>query len=179
MPSKRKISKVDELHYKIIRKNVSDFIQKCEVKYDKTGQLLDIAPQIHEGAAPYFKKMKISTLDIDSSTNPTYVADICKNNKKVIPNNNFDFVVCTEVLEHVLDPFAAVEEIHRILKSKGLLFVTTPFNFRIHGPLPDRWRFTEYGLRTLLKKFKIISLDQVESKKRWLMPIHYSVVARK
>lgn len=173
------ISQMDIEHLALLRANVSRFIQTCAERYDAAGELLDIAPQIHEGAAPYFKKARISTLDIDPQSGATYVADLCACNDALIPNDTFDFVVCTEVLEHTLDPFSAVRELRRILKPGGLLFVTVPFNFRIHGPLPDCWRFTEHGLRQLFRQFYIEALDSLETPGRDLMPIHYTLVARK
>jgi SAM-dependent methyltransferase len=78
-----------------------------------------------------------------------------------------------------LQPFDAVNEIRRILKPGGVVIVSTPFNFRIHGPLPDCWRFTEHGLRALFKDYEIISLDALEEEDRFLMPIHYTLIARK
>ena len=152
---------------------------KCAKKYDKPGSILDIAPQNHEGAASFFKQAKISTFDINPNSKATYIADICKTNQEIIPDDSFDLVICTEVLEHTLDPFAATKEIKRILNPGGFTFISVPFNFRIHGPLPDCWRFTEHGLRTLLKEFNIISLETVETCDRDLMPIHYTVIAQK
>ncbi|HLP47642.1 MAG TPA: methyltransferase domain-containing protein [Candidatus Kapabacteria bacterium] len=173
------ISKIDKDHLRIIRGNVSRFLKKCGRKYDKKGLLLDIAPQDHEGAIPYFKKMTIQTLDINKKSGATFIADICKKNNKIISSNVYNLVVCTEVLEHTLEPFAAVEEIYRILKKGGMLLLSVPFNFRIHGPLPDCWRFTEHGLISLLKKFEIIEIDGIETRNRWLMPVCYTVIARK
>ena len=66
-----------------------------------------------------------------------------------LPDDSFDCIVCTEVLEHTLQPFAAVAELRRLLRAGGRLFLSVPFNFRIHGPLPDCWRFTEHGLRAM------------------------------
>jgi SAM-dependent methyltransferase len=173
------VSATDEAHLKAIRNNVSDFVAKCGEKYDKKGAfLLDVAPQDHEGAAPYFKQAKIETLDIDSESGATYIADICANNENLISSNYFDFVVCTEVLEHTLQPFDAVKEIKRILKPDGHVFLSVPFNFRIHGPLPDCWRFTEHGLRALFKDFEIIQLTALEKEDRFLMPIHYTLIAK-
>jgi SAM-dependent methyltransferase len=174
-----KISTTDIKNLKIIRDNISKFLSSCAKRYGGSGFLLDIAPQIHQGAAPHFVQAKIFTLDINPNSQANYIADICNNNQELIPNNSFDWVVCTEVLEHTLNPFAAVQEIHRILKPNGLLFLSVPFNFRIHGPLPDCWRFTEYGLRVLLKTFEKIRINVIESPKRPLMPIHYTVIARK
>lgn len=169
---------VEKIH--IIRGSVSKFVNDCAKKYDARGLLvLDVAPQDHEGAAYYFKKAIVETLDIDKNSKATYIADLCVNNERVIPPNHFDFIVCTEVLEHTLQPFNAVNEINRILKPDGLAFISTPFNFRIHGPLPDCWRFTEHGLRALFKDFDIVKLEGVEDENRFLMPIHYTLVVRK
>ena len=97
----------------------------------------------------------------------------------MIPDNSFDLIICTEVLEHVANPFAAVAEINRMLKPTGHAYITTPFNFRIHGPLPDNWRFTEHGLRQLFSGMEVLSLEGVTTHDRDLMPIHYRLIARK
>jgi SAM-dependent methyltransferase len=174
------VSQLDIENLKKIRKNVSDFISDCGKTYDKPGAVvLDVAPQDHEGAKPYFKKATVETLDIDKDSGATYVADLCVNNKAIIPSNHFDYIVCTEVLEHTLQPFDAVNEMERILKPDGLVFASSPFNFRIHGPLPDCWRFTEHGWRALFKNFEIIDLSGLEDKNRFLAPIHYTLIAKK
>jgi len=170
---------MDEEHLRLIRAGVSSFMADCGRRFDRPGRLLDIAPQDHEGAAPYFQQAQIETLDIDPKSGATYIGDLCRANDDLIPAGSFEWIACTEVLEHVLDPFAAVREIRRLLKPGGYAFITTPFNFRIHGPLPDCWRFTEHGLRALLKDFTIVSLEQTETAGRALMPVHYRVVARR
>lgn len=40
---------------------------------------------------------------------------------------SFDVVLCTEVLEHVPDPLAALREMARLVKQGGRLIVTVPF----------------------------------------------------
>lgn len=179
MTTKVEVSKMDEDHLRIIRSNVSLFLADCGRRYDAPGRLLDVAPQDHEGAAPYFPQAKVETLDINPQSGATYICDLCHSNDDLLPAGSFDWIVCTEVLEHVLDPFAAVREIRRLLRPGGYAFITTPFNFRIHGPLPDCWRFTEHGLRVLLKDFSIVSLGQTGTDGRDLMPVHYRVVVRK
>jgi len=95
-------------------------------------------------------------------------------------DESFDVVICTEVLEHSLNPFLAVTELHRILREGGYLLVTTPFNLRIHGPSPDCWRFTEEGLRILFKdKFTIVQIRSIIPLIRRSMPIHYTVILKK
>jgi SAM-dependent methyltransferase len=176
----KKISNIDLKHYKLIRKSVNNAINNFSEQFNfKRKKILEIAPQIHKDSEGLFCKSKIYTLDIDENSNADFIADICKNNNKKIKSNFFDFVLCTEVLEHTLNPFKAVKEIHRILKPKGIVLISTPFDFRIHGPLPDCWRFTEHGLKSLLRDFEIISLKPIENKKRFLMPIHYVTIAKK
>ena len=175
-----KISKFDIDALAKIRKNVDVFLATCAYKYSKSETfLLDIAPQDHAGAAPFFLSSEISTLDIDPKSGATFIEDLCSSNFSV-NQNYFDYVVCTEVLEHTLQPFKAVENIFSCLKPGGLAFVSTPFNFRIHGPLPDCWRFTEHGLRALFSSnFEIVELNALEDEERSLMPFQYTLVARK
>lgn len=178
--SKQEVSELDKKYYQLLRQDVSDFMARGGKTYDGDGaRVLDIAPQDHEGAKPYFAKSTVETLDIDPKSGATYLADICEDNTATIPAASFDVVVCTEVLEHTLQPFDAVNEIKRILKPGGVALVSVPYNFRIHGPLPDCWRFTEHGLRALFKDFEIVSLDSLDDEDRFLAPIHYTVVVRK
>lgn len=53
-----------------------------------------------------------------------YVCDIVD-----IPacSDSFDVVLCTEVLEHLPDPVAAIAELTRVLRPGGLLLLTAPF----------------------------------------------------
>jgi SAM-dependent methyltransferase len=174
------VSQMDVRHLAEIRANVVDFMQRVAATYAcPTGRLLDIAPQDHEGARPFFPStIHVETFDIAPNSGCTFIGDICRRNG-CLRSDSFDFVVCTEVLEHTLRPFEAVLEMRRVLKEGGLLFLSVPFNFRIHGPLPDCWRFTEHGLRTILSGFEILELNALETPARDLMPIHYTVVARK
>lgn len=77
-----------------------------------------------------------------------------------------------------LDPFGAIREIRRILRQSGLLLISAPLNCRIHGPLPDCWRFTEHGFKVLLRDFEILDFDILESPGRDLFPLHYNVQAK-
>ena len=171
---------MDVAHLEVIRTTVDRFLASCAERYDRAGAIvLDIAPNTSEGARPHFVRATVETLDIAPDAGATYVADITATNDAVIPPGRFDHVVCTEVLEHTLQPFDAVREIERVLKPGGLVFVTVPFNFRMHGPLPDCWRFTEHGLRALFRNFTVVELAEVETVGRFLMPIQYTLIAAK
>jgi SAM-dependent methyltransferase len=175
------VSEMDVEHLARLRENVYRFMRHVAATYAKgsSGRLLDIAPQDHAGARPFFgAALNVETFDIDPEAGTTHVGDLCQTNA-CLANEAFEFVVCTEVLEHTLQPFDAVRELRRVLKAGGLLFLSVPFNLRIHGPLPDCWRFTEHGLRALLRDWQILELNGIDTPDRALMPIHYTVVARK
>lgn len=172
-------SATDVAHLDVIRASVEALQRTAISSYVEAGAIvLDVAPQEHAGVAALLPAgTRCETLDLDPAAGATYVADLCRRNEHV-PGGRYDCIFCTEVLEHTLQPFHAVAELRRLLSPGGVLVLSVPFNFRIHGPLPDCWRFTEHGLRALLVDFEIVTLDAVETPDRPLMPIHYTVVAR-
>lgn len=48
------------------------------------------------------------------------------------PDNSFDAILCTEVLEHVPNPTHALDEFVRLLKPGGQLILTAPFASMVH-----------------------------------------------
>jgi SAM-dependent methyltransferase len=67
-------------------------------------------------------------------------------------NSTFDSVLCTEVLEHIFDPLAALREMHRVTKPGGTLLLTVPLSEQLHEEPYDFYRFTKYALHYLLGK---------------------------
>ncbi|GIV87330.1 MAG: type 11 methyltransferase [Chloroflexus sp.] len=64
-------------------------------------------------------------------------------------NQQFDTILCTEVLEHTRQPFQVMQEISRLLKPGGHLVLSVPFIYPIHEAPHDHWRFTRYGLERI------------------------------
>jgi SAM-dependent methyltransferase len=172
------VSKFDEETGPIIRQHIHDFIVKTAADLaSNTGTLLEVGPQERSTVREYFRNYSIDTFDIVDTYKPTHVGDLTRRND-FIPDAHYDCVVCLEVLEHTLEPFAAVREMRRILKDGGYLLVSAPLNWRIHGPIPDCWRFTEHGFKALLRDFDIVEIDILETPGRELFPLHYNVLAR-
>ena len=139
--------------------------------------MLDVAPAEYPGAKFHFPGAKVTILDINPTSGADIIADITS--CREIPDNSYELIVCTEVLEHTLAPWQASREIYRLLKPGGIACVTTPCNFMIHVPSPDCWRFTEQGLRELFKYFTIEELQPLETPGRPPFPIQYTLIARK
>ena len=62
-----------------------------------------------------------------------------------VADGSFDALMCTEVLEHVPDPVAALKEMNRVLRSGGYLMITVPFASLTH--------FAPYHFASGLNKF--------------------------
>jgi uncharacterized protein YbaR (Trm112 family)/SAM-dependent methyltransferase len=75
--------------------------------------------------------------------------------------NAFDGVIIQAVLEHVVDPYRCVEEIHRVLKDTGIVYAETPFMQPVHERQYDFTRFTHLGHRRLFRKFEEIDSGPV------------------
>lgn len=81
------------------------------------------------------------------------VFDLCA---PIQDSREVDVVICEQVLEHVVDPWAAAANLRELCVVGGHVIVTTPFLIRVHElpmyDMRDYWRFTPRGLRTLLEQ---------------------------
>lgn len=75
-------------------------------------------------------------------------------------DNEYDFILNTDVLEHLPYPQKAINEFYRILKPKGRLFLNTPQSMGVHGYPYNFFNFTKGGLELLFRNagFNIIEI---------------------
>ncbi len=71
-----------------------------------------------------------------------------------IKNNTIDFIILTEVIEHIYAPDIAIEECYRVLKKGSKILFTIPFMYGIHLE-NDYFRLTEYGIKKLCEKYNL------------------------
>ena len=64
-----------------------------------------------------------------------------------------DLALCIAVLEHVKEPEKIVQEIKRVLKNDGEIYVEIPFLQPFHAAPDDYQRWTLPGLKYLLRDF--------------------------
>jgi SAM-dependent methyltransferase len=105
-----------------------------------------------EGMPALVETPGIDLIESDVSWGPR-TALICDGHDIPLADCSVDAVVAQAVLEHVIDPRAVVEEIHRVLKPDGLLYAETPFMQQMHGGRYDFQRFTYFGHRRLFRCF--------------------------
>ena len=66
-------------------------------------------------------------------------------------DEEFDIIVVLDVLEHIKDDKKAVQNLHRILKKKGILITTVPAYQSLYGPMD---RHEQHYRRYYAKRFK-------------------------
>ena len=67
-------------------------------------------------------------------------------------DQSFDTVLCTEVIEHLPQPWMSLNEMARVLKPGGHLILSAPF-VHVHHEIPhDYYRFTFFGLQSQVRQ---------------------------
>jgi SAM-dependent methyltransferase len=174
-------SKFDIDTFPLHREFVNNFIDSISTEIlsqKSSASWLEIGRQEQDHIKKKFEEKKILTLDMVDKYSPDIVGDLTIKNNNINPSS-FSGIFCMEVLEHAVDPFACIEELLRILEDGGFLVISVPLNARIHGPVPDCWRFTEFGLKVLLRNFDIKVFERLDTPGRNLFPLHYAVLAYK
>jgi ubiquinone/menaquinone biosynthesis C-methylase UbiE len=77
-----------------------------------------------------------------------------------LPSASADTVLLSAVLEHLSNPQDALNEASRVLKPGGRIILTAPQFWHLHEAPHDYYRYTEFGLRHLLKNagFEVIQI---------------------
>jgi len=135
-------------------KNLMIFASK---KIKKNETILDAGA----GETPYkhyFSHTKYESTDIkDPSENKKHTFN-CSLDDIPKPDRFYDDIICTQVLEHVEYPQKVVNELYRVLKPGGKLFLTAPQGWGLHEAPYNFYNFTTFGLKSLFTQagFKII-----------------------
>lgn len=107
-----------------------------------------------------FDGVRYLTLDSDASTKPDLIGDITK---IPLPDASVDAIICASVLEHVQDPIRAAEELSRVLRPGGRLFLYVPSLYPYHareGHYGDYWRFFRGTVEQLVAGYTEVSVIQ-------------------
>ena len=85
---------------------------------------------------------------VQSSENKVDI--LCEATNIPEPSEQYDVVICTQVIEHVFDHSKVFEEAYRLLKPGGRFIVSSNFIWEIHEAPYDFYRFTDECFKTLL-----------------------------
>ena len=86
--------------------------------------MLYFAPE--RGVLPHFQKvpgLAVETTDYGNIPDCDHQYDIMDIH---VPDNEFDYIICHRVIEHVPDDRKAMRELYRVLKPGGLAIISVP-----------------------------------------------------
>jgi SAM-dependent methyltransferase len=126
------------------------------------GEILDVGC----GQSPYKfllnqSETQYTGIDVAESSSFKY------SNEEIIPfdgenipfeNETFDAIICTEVLEHVFNHQALVDEMHRVSKHNSTAIITIPFSARYHYIPYDYYRYTPSALEKIFSKYSEVTI---------------------
>jgi 2-polyprenyl-3-methyl-5-hydroxy-6-metoxy-1,4-benzoquinol methylase len=139
-----------------------DYLTLSRLVADVTALVRDIPParagaralDLGSDKSPYrdllvSRGYRVETLDItlDNGADHAGTAEATG-----LAGESFDLVLCTQVLEHCMNPWAATREIHRILRPGGHLVASAPHVWFFHPHPTDHWRFTQQGMAHLCRE---------------------------
>jgi SAM-dependent methyltransferase len=105
---------------------------------------------------PYLKyikninNIKYTKADGNKTNEPDFVID-CEREFQ-LDSESVNYVLLFNVLEHIYDYRLTLNEIHRILKQGGRLYLYVPYFIKIHGSPYDFHRYTHFALYKALKE---------------------------
>lgn len=104
---------------------------------------------------PFFKHCDYVAVDTgvgDSTWDYSHLDIVAPLDRLPVADASFDAILCTEVLEHLDRPEESLRELCRVLRPEGRLFLSVPFFHHEHQVPYDFFRYTSYGLKTLLQR---------------------------
>lgn len=80
------------------------------------------------------------------------------------PDNYYDAIINTQVLEHMENPKRVINEFYRVLKPGGKLFLTAPQGLGLHCAPYNFFNFLQGGLESLFNDagFKIVFIRPIK-----------------
>lgn len=89
--------------------------------------------------------------------------EILSDGRLPLADSSMDFVLSTQVLEHVNDPELYLEEAYRVLRPGGALVLSTHGIMFYHPDPVDYWRWTGAGLKKIIAKagFEIAEFEGI------------------
>ena len=150
--------------YFINRNSIYNEISNFAKKTYKNDKILDIGC----GIKPYhhlFESKEYIGIDIHGGghANEAKNVDVFYNGLHIpFPDNSFQTLICTQVLEHTTDPEILMKEMSRVLTPNGKIFISMPFIYPEHEKPFDFKRFTQFEHVRLLERngFKDIIIKQ-------------------
>jgi len=178
--NKELISKINKTEIDLYYiKNKSDFRERILNNINSEEFILDIGKGMREKFSK-IKSKNIETLDVNQYEDyPDIIFDLCDKLDDSL-HEKYDKIICLAILEHVYNPFLAVDNLKKMLKKKGTIYGYVPYLNYYHAPhdlkFQDYFRFSKDALTYLFKDFSYIKLFPVRG--RFSTPLNIMFAGR-
>lgn len=143
---------------------ISRFVDEIPICKESAAEFLDIgAGDCRFRELIMDKGYDYKSLDFPNSNTDEIYDFVPENGTFPIQDSRFTYILCIQVLEHVDNPFLFLEEVARILKPGGTIYLTTNFIFPLHYSPKDGFRFTIDAINSLAIS---VGLNVLDMKKR-------------
>jgi len=92
-------------------------------------------------------------LDMEAGKDVDVVQDLTQGTGE-LKEGHFNLIICCSVLEHVDRPWIMAENITRLCKKDGVLYMSVPWVWRYHAYPDDYFRFSFRGVKSLFPGFE-------------------------
>lgn len=161
---------VEEFMVHLLRKHIEDVLSTYAIPTSSNPRVLDVGC----GRQPFRQDLEglgYKYVSIDAQQNPENSVDIVCEIDKPLPHELlsgcFDFIFCTEVMEHVADWNVAFGNFVQLLVPGGKLFITCPHFYILHEEPYDFWRPTPYALQYFGNRYGLKVVHQINAGDAW------------
>ncbi len=178
--NKELISKINKTEIDLYYiKNKSDFRERILNNINSDEFILDIGKGMREKFSK-IKSKNIETLDVNQYEDyPDIIFDLCDKIDDSL-YEKYDKIICLAILEHVYNPFLAVDNLKKMLKKNGTVYGYVPYLNYYHAPndlkFQDYFRFSKDALIYLFKDFSNIKLFPIRG--RFSTPLNIMFAGR-
>ena len=131
----------------------------------------------------YVRKGLVDNIDgfvnIPITKQSDIIFDLCDELDESL-NERYDKIICLAILEHVYNPFLAVDNLKKMLKKNGTIYGYVPYLNYYHAPndlkFQDYFRFSKDALVYLFKDFSSIKLFPIRG--RFSTPLNIMFAGR-
>jgi SAM-dependent methyltransferase len=121
-----------------------------------------VQPHVHENviASIEAKGFQVVNIDLKNEEGVDVVGDITAPSFGFEFHDQFDMMICTNLLEHVVDISLVIQNLIKATKGGGYILITVPYRYRIHlDPIDNGFRPTPREIAELFKPTKFSIVD--------------------
>jgi SAM-dependent methyltransferase len=130
----------------------SEWVEYLSENFNKPGlRILEVGSRVVTGSnfRDKFDKAEYVGFDFHDGDNVDVVGDAHKLSSYFAANDRFDLIFSSSVFEHLHMPWVVTEEINKLLKVGGYVFIETHFSYGSHERPWHFFQFSDMGLRAL------------------------------